>query len=106
MATLGDLLATARRDAAGFTAWIGQVDPDMAAALGLAAQDHALDVTGFVRLALNDFARLAPEEDWATLISAVRDASDPGMTCLSAMVQWRIAAPGCTGPRSLEGSPP
>ena len=43
-----------------------------------------------------DFNRFAPEEDWATLTSSLRDTDDPGTTCLLAMVHWRLTVRGCS----------
>jgi len=94
MPTLGDLLASARHDASAFAGWIAATDAPFARELADAAGGQALEPAGFVRLAIGDFSRHASEEDWATLVSAIRDAQDPGMTCLRAMVDWRIAAGG------------
>lgn len=95
MATLGELLAAARNDAAGFAGWIAVTNPELAARLEEAARGHDLDPAGFVGLAIADFTRLASEEDWGRLMSAVRGGDDPGMACLMAMVDWRTAAPSC-----------
>lgn len=107
MGLLGDLLADARRDAGRFVACIDAVDPALALSLGEAAARLDLDPGAFVRLALGDFARLASEEDWATLMSGIRDSGDPGMTCLAGMVEWRIAAAACTthGATNGQGGP-
>lgn len=98
MPTLGDLLAAARRDAAGFEDWIGGTDPDFASALAQAARSHALAPAAFVRMAVGDFSRFASEEDWASLVSGIRDAPDPGMTCLCLMVRWRLSVAGYEQP--------
>lgn len=95
MALLGDLLGAARRESSRFVASIGTVDPVLARGLAESAGRLDLDPGAFVRLALSDFARLASEEDWATLMSGIRDSADPGMTCLAGMVEWRIGAVGC-----------
>ena len=106
MATLGDLLASARRDAGAFEGWISRTDPDLASELGRAAEALRLEPAGFVRLAVSDYSRLAEEEDWASLVSALREATDPAMTCLSAMVRWRIGAAACAvhGTATVEGT--
>jgi hypothetical protein len=54
-----------------------------------------LSVTGFVRGAMADFNRFAAEEDWASLISSLRETDDPGTACLLAMVHWRLTVRGC-----------
>jgi hypothetical protein len=95
MPMLGDLLAAARESSGQFEAWVAQADPGLAGDLREAARGEGLSPTGFVRAAVADFSRLASEEDWATLISAIRDSADPGTTCLLAMVDWRLTAPCC-----------
>lgn len=95
MPMLGDVLAAARDSSARFEAWVAEADPGLARELREAARDEGLSPTGFVRAAVADFSRLASEEDWATLISSIRDSADPGTTCLMAMVDWRLTAPRC-----------
>jgi hypothetical protein len=63
---LGDVLREARRAAAG----------------------------GLARDAVASFERYASEEDWATLLSSIRRADDPGKACLEAMVRWKLARLG------------
>ena len=95
MPMLGDMLAAARDSSAGFQAWLDATDPALAARIADAAARETLSVTGFVRVAIADFARFAGEEDWATLVSSMRDSADPGTICLLAMVHWRLTAAGC-----------
>ena len=95
MQMLGDLLGAAREFSGRFETWVTQADPGLAGDLREAARGEGLSPTGFVRAAVADFSRLASEEDWATLISAIRDSADPGTTCLLAMVDWRLTAPRC-----------
>lgn len=92
---LGDLLATARASVAPFQFWLQASDPPLAAAVAAAAAREGLTSSGFARCAVADFSRLASEEDWATLISSLRDSDDPGTICLLAMVHWRLTARGC-----------
>ena len=95
MPMLGDLLAAARASAGSFQSWLQASDPDLAAAVSAAVGSEGLTPAGFVRSAVADFSRLAAEEDWATLISSLRDSDDPGTICLLAMVHWRLTASGC-----------
>jgi hypothetical protein len=95
MPMLGDLLAAARRSATGFEGWIGAVDPDIARDMARAAAAAGLATAGFARAAVADFSRHASEEDWATLISSIRDSEDPGTLCLLLMVRWRLTVPAC-----------
>lgn len=92
---LGDMLAAARNSSATFQAWIERSDPELAKKIGSAAARLGMTPTGYVRMAMADFNRFAPEEDWATLTSSLRNTDDPGTTCLLAMVHWRLTARGC-----------
>ena len=95
MPMLGDLLAAARASASGFQPWLEKADPVLAASVAAAAAGDGLSPAGFVRVAVADFSRLAAEEDWATLVSSMRDDEDPGTVCLLAMVHWRLTVRGC-----------
>ena len=95
MTTLGDILGAARQSAGGFQKWLAGSDPELASRVAEAARHTGQSPTGYVRAAIADFSRFAPEEDWATLISTLRDSSDPGTDCLLAMVDWRLTAKGC-----------
>lgn len=95
MAMLGDLLAAARASSGAFLSFIEGTDPSMAQAVVAAAERDGTTPTSFVRAAVAQFSRLASEEDWATLTSAMRDAEDPGAVCLVAMVHWRLTVSGC-----------
>ena len=95
MPMLGDLLAAARASTGSFQAWLEGADPDLAAQVSAAAAREGLSPAGFVRAAVADFSRLASEEDWATLVSSMRDGEDPGTVCLIAMVHWRLTVRSC-----------
>lgn len=89
---LGDLLASARRSAAGVEHWLGAADPALAARLAAAALREGVSPAEYVRIAVADFTRFASEDDWATLVSRMRDDAEPGTACLLAMLEWRLAA--------------
>jgi hypothetical protein len=95
MTTLGDILGAARRSASGFQAWLAGSDPGLARRVTEAGEQTGQSPTGYVRSAIADFSRFASEEDWATLVSTMRDSGDPGTACLLAMVDWRLTAKGC-----------
>ena len=76
---LGDVLAAARRAAA-------VLDPALSGEIAAASQ--APDA--FARTAVVEFERHASEEDWTTLLSAIRNAELPGTACLEAMVRWKL----------------
>ncbi|MDT9600883.1 hypothetical protein [Sphingosinicella rhizophila] len=92
---LGDILAAARTSTNGFQAWLQKSDPALAVQVAEAAMKMDTLPAGYVRAAIADFARFAAEEDWATLISSLRNTDDPGTICLLAMVHWRLTAPAC-----------
>jgi hypothetical protein len=95
MAMLGDLLAAARDGAGNFQSWMKTADPELAAAVDVAATADALTPTSYIRAAVSDFARFASEEDWATLTSTLKRTEDPGTACLLAMLNWRLTAKAC-----------
>ena len=95
MPMMGDLLAAARDRTGGFLAWLRASDPALAGQVEAAAASSQMTPTGYVRAAVADFTRHAPEEDWATLTSSMRDSDDPGTICLLAMVHWRLTARAC-----------
>lgn len=95
MPMLGDLLAAARQSSGSFQTWIKHSDPTLAAEVEQAAEAQGMTPTGYVRAAISDFNRFAAEEDWATLISSLRDSDDPGTVCVLAMVHWRLTVGGC-----------
>ena len=96
MVMMGDLLAAARDSAGRFQPWLQSTDPGLARDVATAAEREGLTPSGFVRVAVADFSRLASEEDWATLVSSIRDNPDPGAICLQAMVHWRLTARACS----------
>ena len=95
MPMLGDMLAAACNSSGNFQAWLERSDPSLAAQVSRAAAAEGMTPTGYVRAAMADFNRFAPEEDWATMTSSLRDTDDPGTVCLLAMVHWRLTARGC-----------
>ena len=92
---LGDILGQARRAAGAFETWLTRVEPELADETAAAASAAGLSIGNYARMAVSDFSRLASEEDWASLVSAMRDSGDPGITCLTAMVGWRLSARTC-----------
>lgn len=95
MPMLGDMLAAARDSSGRFHRWLCASEPELAGRVERTAAAAGLTPTAFVRTAVADFARLADEEDWATLVSSLRDSEDPGTVCLLAMVHWRLTVASC-----------
>lgn len=88
---LGEVLSAARRSGSGIEDWLAPAEPEIWAALGEAAAAEGLDHATYARLAVVEFSNNAPEEDWATMMSRIRDAQDPGQACLLSMITWRMA---------------
>lgn len=95
MPMLGDLLAMARSASGTFEGWLERSDPELAAKVKRASEGQGITATGYIRGAISDFNRFAAEEDWASLVSGLRNTDDPGTACLLAMVHWRLTARGC-----------
>lgn len=95
MVMLGDLLAAARDGAGNFQLWLKVRDPGLASRVEAAANAAAVTPSAYIRGAVADFARLATEEDWATLTSSLKQTDDPGTVCLLAMVDWRLTVKAC-----------
>jgi hypothetical protein len=89
---MGDIMAAARRSAAGVEGWLRKTDRGLATRLAGAAAAEGESVAAFVRIAVADFSRHASEDDWATLLSRLRDDPEPGTTCLVTMLRWRLDA--------------
>jgi peptidyl-prolyl cis-trans isomerase C len=88
--SLGDLLAdyamTARLEP-----WLAAVDPDLAGRVAqVAAAQHA-SVPDFVRSAVGEFIHAADDQAWTRLVSAARDADDPALASLAAILKSKLA---------------
>lgn len=87
---LGDLLGAARRDAGRFAAWLDAADGDLARRVR-ARVGSAEHPVSFARAAAAAFAVEAADADWVQLVSAARNADDPGLAALGVMVRWQMA---------------
>jgi hypothetical protein len=72
-------------------AWLANACPDLVERIRIQAAVRGESVAQFVRIAVADFMAEADEEQWASLMSAVCDAIDPGAVCLAKMTAFRIA---------------
>ncbi len=99
MPMLGDILAEARRSSGDFLRWLAATDAELTERVGEAAERAGETPAGFVRAAVAEFSERASEEDWATLMSRLRDSEEPGTVCLLTMVRWRLPAAGSAGSR-------
>ncbi|MBK8544876.1 MAG: hypothetical protein IPL62_15830 [Caulobacteraceae bacterium] len=87
---LGDLLALKGKSSADLSAWLSDHDPSTASQLASEAGRRGESEAQFLRIAVSDFMAEADEEAWASLISAARDASDPGAACAARMIAFRL----------------
>ncbi len=87
---LGDLLALGNSSSTQLSAWLNAVDPPLGARLQQAAAERGESLAQFVRIAVSDFLAEADEEAWASLLSALRDAFDPGAACLDRVASFRF----------------
>ncbi|MGD9965755.1 MAG: hypothetical protein AB7T59_04495 [Hyphomonadaceae bacterium] len=87
---LGDLLGFSRRSSRELSAWLATADAALEARLAQEAVSRQETVAQFVRIAVADFLALADEEAWASLLSAIRAAPDPGAACLGKMAAFRL----------------
>lgn len=90
---VGDILATAARDAVGFATWIEGEDAAMAAKCRAAANGQPLD--RWVRGAVTWFELHASADDWATLTTRIRESDAPGKALLAMMVERRLHSCEC-----------
>ena len=88
---LGDLLAFSRSSSGDIEAWLEKADPQLAKDIRSQSAVRGESLAQFVRIAVADFLAEADEEGWASLMSAVRDAGDPGAACLAKMTAFRVA---------------
>lgn len=91
---LGDILAAARRSGQGLERWLAPTAPDLWQRASASALRGGMTQADFARLCVADFTNGASEEAWATLVSRLRDAEDPGRACLMEMMRWRLSAEG------------
>ncbi|MFC3070242.1 peptidylprolyl isomerase [Phenylobacterium soli] len=87
--TLGDFLRDGHA-AARLQPWLAATDPSLAERLARAAEAAGETVGDFVDTAVADFLETADDERWTNLISAARDAEDPALACLAAVLRSKI----------------
>ncbi|WP_297695204.1 peptidylprolyl isomerase [Phenylobacterium sp.] len=88
--TLGDFLADGAA-AHRLESWLTASDADLARRLATSAEAAGESVADFVQAALAEFVEEADDERWTKLISAARDAEDPALACVAAVVRAKVA---------------
>ena len=87
---LGELLALGSTSSAALKGWLIGEHETLAHRLQREADVRGESMAQFVRIAVSDFMAEADDENWTSLISTVRDASDPGAACLAMVTDFRV----------------
>ena len=87
---LGDILAMSRGSGADLQHWLETIDKGLAERVKREADIRRESIAQYVRIAVADFMAEADEEAWADLMSAARDAIDPGAACVNKMTAFRV----------------
>lgn len=87
---LGELLALGATTSAELKTWLMGEHETLAHRLEREAGVRGESLAQFVRIAVSDFMAEADDEIWTSLISTVRDASDPGAACLALVTDFRV----------------
>ncbi len=88
-ATLGDFLGDGGV-AERLVPWLAAVDPDLGQRLATAAGAAGETPQDYARAAMAEFVADANDERWTNLISAARDAEDPALACLAAVLRSKL----------------
>lgn len=87
---LGELLSLGRASSADLRLWLSTEDERLEQDLQREADVRGETLAQFVRIAVSDFLAEADEEAWADLVSALRDAKDPGAACVAKVAGFRL----------------
>jgi hypothetical protein len=87
---LGELLSLGRTSSADLHVWLAAEDEVLAERLWREAEVRGESAAQFLRIAVSDFLAEADEESWADLVSALRDARDPGAACVAKVTAFRV----------------
>jgi hypothetical protein len=87
---LGELLSLGRSSSASLRAWLQAEDGSLARRLESEAEARGETLAQFLRIAVSDFLAEADEETWASLVSTMRDAPDPGAACVACVAGFRV----------------
>jgi hypothetical protein len=89
---LGDVLAMSERSSTALTAWLDGEHAALRHRLEHEAAQRGETLAQFVRASTADFLAEADEVAWASLLSAIREADDPGAACIARMAELRLRA--------------
>jgi len=91
---LGTIMNELRDETAAAAALLSLGDIRLVAEVEAARQPHGESVGEYVAGAAQRFARLASDEDWLRLMTALERSDQPAATCLADMVRWSISHDG------------
>ena len=91
---LGEILSLGQTSSAELQSWLSTEDARLEQELQREANLRGETLAQFVRIAVSDFMAEADEETWADLVSALRDARDPGAACVSKVAGFRLRMEG------------
>ena len=87
---LGALLAASARSSAALSAWLDGENAALRERLEREAARRSETLAQFVRESTADFLAEADDEAWASLLSAIREADDPGVACVARMAEFHL----------------
>ena len=87
---LGEIIRSFSEEAPASDALLACNDIVLFARVGEAAVRYEETVGEYAAGAVRRFANLAASEDWLGLMNVVERADDPGMGCLTYMVNWSL----------------
>ncbi len=99
---LGEIIKSFSEEAPASEALLACNDIVLFARVGDAANRHDETVGEYAAGSVRRFANLAASEDWLGLMNVIERAQDPGIDCLTYMVNWSLrwdeapAHQGCT----------
>lgn len=87
---LSDILRLGSASSGELQRWLDGADAALADRIRVEAERRGEGAAQFLRIAVADFLAEADEEAWADVLSASRDAADPGAAFVSKMTAFRI----------------
>lgn len=87
---LGEIIRSFSEDAPASEALLACNDIVLVARVGEAAGRHDETVGEYASGAVRRFANRAVSEDWLGLMNVIERADDPGIVCLTYMVDWSL----------------
>ena len=87
---LGEIIRSFSEEAPANEALLACSDIVLLARVGVTASRYDETIGEYASGAVRRFANLAANEDWLGLMNVVERADDPGLGCLTYMVNWSL----------------